>query len=91
MLTLTCDDDDGGGDDDGIAVDVEVFTVALGRHSGSTFHRRGLSGAAVGWDGLLGPIAGIVGDQRGNGLNIRHHPAATADCFHCLEASSSRS
>ena len=45
-----CDDgdDDGGDDDDGIAVDVEVFTLALGRHSGSTFHRRGLSGAAVG-------------------------------------------
>ena len=45
-----CDDDgdDDGDDDDGIAVDVEVFTVALGRHSGSTFHRRGLSGAAVG-------------------------------------------
>ena len=42
------DDDDDGGDDDGIAVDVEVFKVALGRHSGSTFHRRGLSGAAVG-------------------------------------------
>ena len=38
----TCDDDD-----DGIAVDVEVFKVALGRQSGSTFHRRGLSGAAV--------------------------------------------
>ena len=45
----TCDDgDDDGVVDDGIAVDVEVFTVALGRHSGSTFHRRGLSGAAVG-------------------------------------------
>ena len=45
----TCDDgDDDGGVDDGIAVDVEVFKVALGRHSGSTFHRRGLSGAAVG-------------------------------------------
>ena len=41
----TCDD---GDDDDGVAVDVEVITVALGRHSGSTFHRRGLSGAAVG-------------------------------------------
>ena len=44
----TCDDGDDNGVDDGIAVDVEVFTVALGRHSGSTFHRRGLSGAAVG-------------------------------------------
>ena len=42
------DDDDDDGVDDGIAVDVEVFKVALGRHSGSTFHRRGLSGAAVG-------------------------------------------